>query len=82
MQIAVPDTSVVADTDVLAATIWKPYDYDVIFLYYEEGKRRGQLGFAACFASSRRLRVLLNQKKNSPINSNLNSKMLSGKIAF
>ena len=70
-QIADPDTSVVASANDAGAVVslwgsghlnfrapWRhKYYYDVICLYYKEGKGRGSLPFAARFASSRRLRV-------------------------
>ena len=73
-QIADPDTSVVASANDAGAVVslwgsghlnfrapWRhKYYYDVICLYYKEGKGRASLPFAARFASSRRLRVIIN----------------------
>ena len=60
-----PDADVLAraDADVQVATIWRPCDVTnnimVLISLLKEGKGRGQLGFAARKASSRRLRVFL-----------------------
>ena len=72
-----PDADVLAraDADVQVATIWRPCDVTnnimVLISLLKEGKGRGQLGFAARKASSRRLRVVAGKfagKAKFPLN--------------